>query len=80
MPQESREGGGMGMSFNMSGGGKHRKVAFAIGFLTWIVGAMLSYGMMPTWARGQRWTSSAAFTIQNLIFGLICSYLQPYKG
>jgi hypothetical protein len=80
MPQETREGGGMGMAFNMSSRGGHRKIAFAIGFLTWIVGAIVAYGMMPTWARGQRWTSSAAFTIQNLIFGLVSSYLQPYKG
>ena len=81
MPKEDREGGGMGMSFNMGrGGGGHRKVAFALGFSTWIVGAIIAYGMMPSWARGQRWTGTVAFAMQNLIFGLVSCYLQPYKG
>ena len=82
MPKEDRDGSGMGMSFNMGGrkGGGHRKVAFALGFSTWIVGAIIAYGMMPSWARGQRWTSTAAFAMQNLIFGLVSSYIQPYKG
>ena len=80
MPKEEQERGGMGISFNSGGGGGHRKVAFALGFGTWVLGAILSYGLMPSWARGQRWTSSVAFTMQNLIFGVACSYLQPYKG
>jgi hypothetical protein len=80
MPQESVEGGGMAMSFRAAGGGGHRKVAFALGVSTWLVGAILVYGLMPAWAKSQRWTSSAAFIMQNLIFGLSSSYLQPYKG
>ena len=83
MPKEDREGGGFGMSFNMmgrGGAGGHRKVAFALGFATWIFGAILAYGMMPSWARGHRWTGTVAFALQNLIFGLVSCYLQPYKG
>jgi hypothetical protein len=80
MPREQVEGGGMAMSFKAAGGGGHRKVAFGLGVLTWIVGATLVYGLMPAWAKSQRWTSSAAFIMQNLIFGLSSSYLQPYKG
>lgn len=81
MPKEEREGGGMGMSFNVGGGkGGHRKVAFALGFGTWIFGAILSYGLMPAWAKGQRWTNTLAFAMQNLIFGVASCYLQPYKG
>lgn len=82
MPQEMREGGGMGMAFNMGGkgGGGHRKVAFALGLATWIVGAIIAYGFMPSWARGQRWTNTVAFAIQNLVFGIVSSYLKPYKG
>lgn len=80
MPKQDMDGGGMGMSFNNGRGGGHRKVAFALGFVTWMVGAIIAYGLMPSWARGQRWTNSMAFTIQNLIFGLASCYLQPYKG
>eukprot|EP00977_Amphora_coffeiformis_P015550 scaffold4553_cov142-Amphora_coffeaeformis.AAC.2 len=80
MPREEQERGGMGISFNTGGGGGHRKIAFALGFGVWVVGAIISYGLMPSWARGQRWTGSVAFTLQNFIFGLACSYLQPYKG
>lgn len=80
MPKEEQERGGMGVNFNAGGGGGHRKVAFALGFSVWVVGAIISYGLMPAWARGQRWTGSVAFTMQNLIFGVACSYLQPYKG
>ena len=61
MPKEDREGGGMGMSFNMGrGGGGHRKVAFALGFSTWIVGAIIAYGMMPSWAPAVTTISSAS--------------------
>jgi hypothetical protein len=80
MPREQQERGGMGISFGGSGGGGHRKVAFALGFSTWIVGATLVYSLMPTWAKGQRWTASLGFAMQNLIFAAACSYLQPYKG
>lgn len=82
MPKEQMEGsGGMGMGFNMrAGGGGHRKVAFLLGFATWIVGAIIAYGLMPSWARGQRWSGTVAFALQNLIFGCASCYLQPYKG
>jgi hypothetical protein len=80
MPREATEGGGLGISFSGSSGGGHRKVAFALGFATWIVGAVLAYGLMPTWAKGQRWSSTVAFSMQNLIFALASCYLQPYKG
>jgi hypothetical protein len=80
MPREQQESGGMGMNFSSGGGGKHRKVAFALGFTTWIVGATVVYGLMPAWAKGQRWTSSLGFAMQNFIFGVVCSYVQPYKG
>lgn len=81
MSQDEIEGGGMGMNFNAGGGkGGHRKVAFALGFSTWVLGAMITYTFMPAWAKGQRWTGSVAFAMQNLIFGLVSCYLQPYKG
>lgn len=81
MPRDQMDGGGMGISFNAGGGGKgHRKVAFFLGVATWIVGATLVYGLMPNWARGQRWTGSLGFLMQNFVFGVACSYLQPYKG
>jgi hypothetical protein len=80
MPQQDRDAGGMGVNFGAARGGGHRKVAFALGLTTWIVGAILAYGCMPAWARGQRWTSTVAFALQNLIFGIVSCYLQPYKG
>ncbi|GKY98152.1 hypothetical protein MPSEU_000773000 [Mayamaea pseudoterrestris] len=81
MPKEEQESGGMAMNFNTGGGGNHRKVAFAIGFGTWCVGSFLVYTvLMPSWAKGQRWTGSVAFALMNLIFGLVSSYFQPYKG
>lgn len=81
MPTEMMENGGLGISFGGGSGAKsHRKVAWLLGLTTWIVGASLVYGLMPTWAKGQRWTGTLGFTLQNLIFGLVCSYLQPYKG
>lgn len=82
MPKEMRESGGMGMNFNSGsgGGGGHRKVAFALGVGTWIVGSVIAYGLLPKWARSQRWTNTVAFAVQNMVFGLVSSYLQPYKG
>ena len=81
MPRDQVDGGGgFGISFNAGGGGGHRKVAFFLGITTWIVGASLVYGLMPTWAKSQRWTGSLAFAMKNLIYGVACSYLQPYKG
>lgn len=80
MPKEAQDRGGMGISFGGGGGGGHRKVAFALGFATWVIGATLGYTLMPAWAKGHRWSASLAFSMQNWIFGFSCSYLQPYKG
>ncbi|CAB9524609.1 expressed unknown protein [Seminavis robusta] len=80
MPKEAREGGGMGISFGGGRGSPHGKVAWALGVSTWILGASLTYGLMPAWAKGRRYTAIMAFAMRNLIFGVVCSYLQPYKG
>lgn len=83
MPLEEREAGGMGINFNAGGrggSGGHRKVAFALGFSIWVMGSVLVYSLMPTWARGQRWTDSLAFVLQNVLYALASCYLQPYKG
>ena len=80
MSAEDRDRGGMGMSFNAGGGGGHRKVAFALGFSIWIAGLCVIYGLMPAWAKGQRWTGLLAYTMQNIIFATASCYLQPYKG
>ena len=80
MPKEMSEGGGLGISFGGGRGAKHGKVAWLLGVTTWVVGAAIVYGLMPQWARGRRWTGTLGFAMQNLIFGVVCSYLQPYKG
>jgi hypothetical protein len=80
MPREEQEAGGLGVNFNAGRGGGHRKVAFGLGFSIWVLGAILVYSLLPSWARGQRWTPSLAFSLQNLIFATASSYLQPYKG
>jgi hypothetical protein len=79
MPKSATEGGGMGVSFG-GRGVSHGKVAWLLGVSTWILGASLVYGLMPTWARGYRWSGTLGFAMQNLIYGVVCSYLQPYKG
>ena len=80
MPKEATEGGGLGISFGGGRGAPHGKVAWLLGVSTWVIGASLVYGLMPAWARGRRWTGTLGFAMQNLVFGLMCSYLQPYKG
>ena len=80
MPKEATEGGGLGISFGGGRGAPHGKVAWLLGVSTWVIGASLVYGLMPAWARGRRWTGTLGFAMQNLVFGLVCSYLQPYKG
>jgi hypothetical protein len=80
MPREEMEMGGVGVAFGRGGKGSHRSVAWMLGLSTWIGGAILIYGFMPAWAKGQRWTPTLAFALQNFIFGVTCSYLQPYKG
>lgn len=82
MPKEMQGGGGLGVSFGGGGGrgASHGKVAWALGVTTWLVGASLVYGLMPAWAKGYRWSGTLGFAMQNLVFGVACSYLQPYKG
>lgn len=81
MPRESQEDGGLGISF---GGGpcakSHLKVAWLLGLAVSFVGAVMVYGFMPTWAKGQRYTPMIAFTLRNAIYGIACFYFQPYKG
>eukprot|EP00527_Entomoneis_sp_CCMP2396_P009798 CAMPEP_0198136826 /NCGR_PEP_ID=MMETSP1443-20131203/409_1 /TAXON_ID=186043 /ORGANISM="Entomoneis sp., Strain CCMP2396" /LENGTH=305 /DNA_ID=CAMNT_0043798105 /DNA_START=157 /DNA_END=1074 /DNA_ORIENTATION=- len=80
MSAEDRDRGGMGAFSSGGKGGGHRKVAFALGFTIWIAGLGVVYGLMPAWAKGQRWTGQLAYTLQNLIFATASCYLQPYKG
>jgi hypothetical protein len=80
MPRESQEGGGLGISFGGGPGAKsHLKVAWLLGLAVSFVGAILVYGLMPSWAKGQRYTPLIAFTLRNAIYGVACSYFQPYK-
>eukprot|EP00522_Entomoneis_paludosa_P005499 CAMPEP_0172448222 /NCGR_PEP_ID=MMETSP1065-20121228/7275_1 /TAXON_ID=265537 /ORGANISM="Amphiprora paludosa, Strain CCMP125" /LENGTH=311 /DNA_ID=CAMNT_0013199651 /DNA_START=182 /DNA_END=1117 /DNA_ORIENTATION=- len=80
MNRDEMDRGGMGLSFGGGSGGGHRKVAFALGFSIWIAGLCAIYGLMPAWAKGQRWTGLLAYTLQNIIFATASCYLQPYKG
>lgn len=47
----------------------HITQAFALGLGTWIFGTVISYGL--------QWSSTAAFVIHNLFFGLASSFLRP---
>ena len=81
MPRDSQEGGGLGISFGSGPGAKkHLKVAWLLGLAVSFVGAVFVYSLMPKWARGQRYTPLLVFTLRNTIYGVACSYLQPYKG
>jgi hypothetical protein len=81
MSRESQDGGGLGISFGGGPGAKsHLKVAWLLGLAVSFAGAVLVYGLMPTWAKGQRYTPLIAFTLRNGIYSVACSYLQPYKG
>jgi hypothetical protein len=81
MPRNQVEGGGLGMDFNAGGGGKsHLKVAWLMGLVVSIMGAVIVYGAMPAWAKGGRYTALLAFSLRNAFFAASCSYLQPYKG
>jgi len=81
MSRENVEGGGLGISFGSGPGAKsHLKVAWLLGISVTILGATLVYGLMPAWAKGGRYTALLAFSLRNAIFGVACSYLQPYKG
>mmetsp|Transcript_922 Transcript_922/g.2344 ORF Transcript_922/g.2344 Transcript_922/m.2344 type:complete len:309 (+) Transcript_922:221-1147(+) len=78
------EGGGGGFGVMRMGGGpgdkKHLKVAWLLGITITIVGAVVTYGFMPSWAKGHRMSPTIAFAMRNFIYGVTCSYLQPYKG
>jgi hypothetical protein len=81
MPRSSVDGGGLGMDFNAGGQGKkHMKVAWLLGITVSFFGAVGVYTLMPTWAKGGRYTALLAFSLRNAIYALSCSYLQPYKG
>ena len=81
MPRDSSEGGGLGISFGNGPGSKaHLKVAWLLGLGVSLLGGILVYGLMPAWAKGLRYTSLIVFAMRNLIYGVACSYLQPYKG
>ena len=79
-----QEGGGGGFGVMRMGNGpgekKHLKVAWLLGISITIVGAVVTYGLMPQWAKGHRLTPTLAFAMRNFIYGVACSYLQPYKG
>lgn len=78
-----QEGGGGGFGVMRMGNGpgdkKHLKTAWLLGITITIFGAVATYGLMPQWAKGQRLTPTIAFAMRNFIYGVACSYLQPYK-
>lgn len=79
MPKSQSERAGMGL-YTSQGMGKHRKLAFLLGLSTWISSSFVAYILMPSFARGQRYTPSVYFVLQNLAFAIAGAYLQPYKG
>jgi len=79
MPKSEGGGGGVAMQFGSAGGKKHIKVAWLIGLAVSFAGGILTYGLMPAWAKGQRFTPIAVYTMRNFIYGVACCYFQPYK-
>lgn len=80
MPKSESGGGGVAMQFGSGPGGKkHLKVAWLIGLGVSFLGGVLTYGLMPAWAKGQRFTPIAVYTMRNFIYGVACCYFQPYK-
>ena len=80
MPKTDVGGGGMGMDFGSGPGSKsHIKVAWLIGIVITVVGLLLTYGLMPAWAKGQRGTPIIAYAMRNFIYTCACCYFQPYK-
>lgn len=79
MPKDTLQGGGMAMGFSSRGSKSHIKVAWLIGIGISFVGAVLTYGLMPAWARGKRWSPIAIYSMRNFIYGVACCYFQPYK-
>jgi len=80
MPRDQVQGGGMAMGFGSGPGSKkHIKVAWLIGMAITFFGGALTYGLMPAWAKGQRFTPIAVYTMRNFLYGVACCYFQPYK-
>lgn len=80
MPKSESGGGGVAMQFGSGPGGKkHLKVAWLLGLAVSFAGGVLTYGLMPAWAKGQRFTPIAVYTMRNFIYGFACCWLQPYK-
>lgn len=80
MPKDQVSGGGMAMNFGSGPGSKkHLKVAWLIGMAVTFLGGALTYGLMPAWAKGQRFTPICVYTMRNFIYGVACCYFQPYK-
>jgi hypothetical protein len=80
MPKDEVSGGGMAMRFGSGPGSKkHLKVAWLLGLAVTFLGGALTYGLMPAWAKGQRFTPIAVYTMRNFIYGFACCWLQPYK-
>jgi len=80
MPRDESGGGGVAMQFGSGPGAKkHLKVAWLLGLAVTFLGGVLTYGLMPSWAKGQRFTPIAVYTMRNFIYGFACCWLQPYK-
>lgn len=79
MPKDEVTGGGVAMQFGGMGGKKHLKVAWLLGMTITLLGGVLTYGLLPAWAKGQRWTPLVVLAMRNFIYGTACCYLQPYK-
>jgi len=79
MPQNQQGSGGMAMDFGGSGGKSHIKVAWLLGLTVTFFGFVLTYGLMPSWAKNQRFTPFCVSAVRNAIYGTACCYLQPYK-
>jgi hypothetical protein len=74
---EDMEGFGM---FQRGSGGSHKKVAWLLGVTIWITTKLTIYSIMPKTLRFTRAGPMIVYSIENTVFGLACSYLQPYKG
>lgn len=81
MPKDTTEGGGVAMGFGRGSGGKsHIKVAWLIGLVVTFFGGIVTYSLMPSFLRGQKFTPLYAYAMRNFIFGVACCYFQPYKN
>jgi len=81
MPTDNLEGGGIAMRFGGGSGSKsHIKTAWLIGLSVSFLGAALTYGLMPSWAKGLRMTPFIVYSMRNFIYGAACCYFQPYKN